>query len=506
MSLRFAQVLQSTGTSGPRSYYLLETFILRLLETELRSQGKELQVHVAFGRPDHHYVQVDALAPDGIGNLPGPTVVELKLRLRTQATFHLLVDQLRRIAETAQARSLLLIVADHIPEPLSKKLMQLFGGEDAKVQFALWDANDLDQLLARHEAVAEDLLRRLPTARLELALRKDEVDWRTRRSHHLERLRQLYAENNIVLFLGAGVSVDAGLPAWGELLDALFATLIAQRLNARSAISDDEVSAIIKRFRDKSDSSPLLTARYLRRGLSEGTVDDLEPFLDAVTNVLYKLADPVRAESSELLNQLARMCIPRRSGPRVRAVVTYNFDDLFERALERIPVTHKSIYRDGDIPGRDELPVYHVHGFLPRDRARYTGLDKSTVVFSEERYHELFQDPYHWSNLVQLSLLRDYSCVMVGLSLSDPNLRRLLEIAARRNEAQRHYAFLRRMTPSEFMFEGKKKVLDASEASVQEFLDSHHRLTEELLRELGLNVVWYEEYRELPGLLAQIQN
>jgi len=507
MELRFPQVLESIGTSGARSYQFMETFVFGLLEAELRGQGKTLQVAAVVETANHSLAVVDALAPDGVAGLPGPTVVELKLRSQPPGTGQHsgLLKALPTYAAAANARSVLLIFADRLTNVVRQQLENRFRSENPHLAFAVWDTNNLSQLVSQHEDIARDLLSRLSTLRLERALEKPESDWRSRRATRLERLRQAYLANDTVLFLGAGVSVDAGLPAWGELLNALFVTLIARTLKKGSSISDKDVSAIVKRFRELSDPSPLMTARYLRRGLAEGTVGDLEPFLVAVTDVLYKLANPHKAEASELVSQLARMSIPRRSGLGVRALVTYNFDDLLERALDRIPVTHRSIFREGDLAGRDELPVFHVHGFLPRDRGRYTGLDKGTVVFSEEGYHELFQDPYHWSNLVQLSLLREHSCVMVGLSLSDPNLRRLLEIAARRNTGQHHFAFLRRLSPETFLGSSDATVVDTSESAVREFLDSHHRLTEELLKELGLSVIWYEEHSDVPPLLANIQ-
>lgn len=508
MALTFSQFLESIGTSGARSYQLMETFILGLLEAELNAQGRTLQVPAVVKRADHLPVEVDALAPDGIGDLPGPTIVELQLRLGLPGSgqHSRLLNILATHAGAVGPQSVLLIFIDRIPSVIRQQLRHRFRSENPNITFALWDFSNLSELVSRHEALAQDLLSRLSTVRLEKALAKPEQDWRVRRSKHLELLRQSYLANDAVLFLGAGVSVDAGLPAWSELLDALFVTLITRNLKKGSSISDDEVSAIIKRFREMSDPSPLMTARYLRRGLAEGTVGDLESFLVELTDVLYRLASPGRAQASDLLAQLSRMSIPRRSGPRVRAVVTYNFDDLMERALESIPVAHRSIFREGDLAGRDELPVFHVHGFLPRDRSQYTGLDKGTIVFSEEGYHELFQDPYHWSNLVQLSLLREHTCVMVGLSLTDPNLRRLLEIAARRNTGQHHYAFLRRLAPTAFVADNRSGAIEASESSVREFLDSHHRLTEELLKELGLSVVWYEEHSDVPQLLVEIQS
>src|SRR5690606_21315200 len=132
------------------------------------------------------------------------------------------------------------------------------------------------------------------------------------------------------------------------------------------------------------------------------------------------------------------------------------------------------------VGSRDELSIYHVHGFLPRDRSGYDGLEKSTLVFSEEGYHELFTDPYHWSNLVQLNLLRETRVLMIGLSLTDPNLRRLLEIAGRRNGPGRHYAFLRRLSPTAFTAQDGKNLVNARSDTVDAFLDNHHRINEAL--------------------------
>jgi len=185
--------------------------------------------------------------------------------------------------------------------------------------------------------------------------------------------------------------------------------------------------------------------------------------------------------------------------------VTYNFDDLLEKELTGTGDVFRSIFREGDIPTNDELPIYHVHGFIPESPEPYDHLDESHLVFSEEGYHEIYVDSYHWSNLVQLNLFRETTCLFVGLSLTDPNLRRLLEISARRASDQRHFALMQRMGVDSFVSDRGKTVVRARKQSVQQFLDNHHRIKEELFRELGVSIIWFEDFREVPRLLKKIQ-
>jgi hypothetical protein len=58
---------------------------------------------------------------------------------------------------------------------------------------------------------------------------------------------------------------------------------------------------------------------------------------------------------------------------------------------------------------------------------------ENQIVFSEDSYHDQFVDPFSWSNLTQLNKFTQNTCLFIGLSMTDPNLRRLLDVAVRRD-------------------------------------------------------------------------
>ena len=128
-----------------------------------------------------------------------------------------------------------------------------------------------------------------------------------------------------------------------------------------------------------------------------------------------------------------------------------------------------------------------------------------SLVFAEEGYHRLFGDPYSWSNLVQLGLLRDATCLMIGLSLTDPNLRRLLEVSAKRNEKFYHYAILPRLNIDKFVVaKTGLPAIKARPAAVERFLTVHHQLQEDLFAELRVKIIWIEDFSEIPPLINSL--
>ncbi|MBJ9299734.1 SIR2 family protein [Citrobacter freundii] len=496
-------IISGIDEGGPKSYYSFETFVLHLFKHHLENQQKELQI----SRDSSQFG--DAFAPNGFDQFQGPTLIEIKFDL-TKFPFRMFLDRyiLRFANEYIEnkIKNVLIVSAKPIPERFLLRFNREILNSSFPFKVFLWGPAELNKIVSKNKKIVNEILKNLFSLRLSSAISKPVRDWKIERDEILERLKICYNKGQFSLFLGAGVSSSAGMPDWNTLLNSLFVTYLTQEFNEDIAISDKDLDDIVGRLNAINEPSALMAARYLRKGFSKGD-GEAKDFIEAVTKNLYKLRNSNFPIDSELIKSIASMCLPRRTGAKVKSVITYNFDDLLERQLISNSILHRCIYTNNESFDPDELPVYHVHGFLPENRKLYDGLDKSTLVFSEEGYHHIYSDSYHWSNLVQLNSFRENSCLMVGLSMTDPNLRRLLDISSKNIERSKHFTFMKRISSNEFCYEdnaGKKiKIIDNIE-SAEKFLERHHTLNEELMKELGVTIIWYEKYDDIPKFIREV--
>jgi hypothetical protein len=499
------EIIEQIGEGGLRSYYSFETFVVNLLRYHLSLQEKPLITKLS---PNQYG---DALSPSGFDGLEGPVLFEIKFSL-AKIPLRFLVERIAVPLAEAQsehkAKTVVFISAKPVSSKMRERLLDMLERLKLPLSFKIWGPEEINSIAELHAEKAHEITKNLFALRLEKAANTPSRNWKNEREEIVGKLAQLYRNGQFSLFLGAGVSSSAGMPDWNKLLNSLFVTYLAQELDPDDDIDDAAIGELVARLNAVDEPSSLMAARYLRKGLTRPG-SETKSFVKAVTKSLYGLRNTDFRLDSSLITSIVTLCIPRRTGAKVRSVVTYNFDDLIERQLSQKSIFHKCIYTQNETYDLDELPIYHVHGFIPENDAGYDHLDASTLVFSEEGYHQIYSDPYHWSNLVQLNNLRENNCLMVGLSMTDPNLRRLLDIAARNIESSKHFAFMKRLTEDRFCFEkdknsGEKTPVVRNLSSAREFLDRHHLLNEELMKELGVTIIWYEDYEDIPTILKQV--
>lgn len=492
--MNLSAIEERLANYGSGGYYLLESFLLQLLKLEADSQDKPLQLE---GRRSHS--RYDAFAPNGIADVPGPLAIEITQVLSPKK---LDFEVQRHESLRSSNDEKLLIVAFREMAENSKYVQLLKARSEGRVFF--WGAEELQALLDKHREAAAALSENMFSIRFKRAISQSPGNWIDKRTEVLAEVCEHYRSGRFSMFLGAGVSSSAGLPDWDTLLNSLFVSMLTDTQIADKKTDNEQVSSIVKRLRQVDGPSALMLARYIRRGLSAGSGSEQSEFIRSVTEQLYGLRNQRFSLSSPLIKAIASLCTPSRTGAKIRSVLTYNFDDLLERELESRQLAFRSIFEEIDLAGPEELPVYHVHGFLPEDRAKYPNIDKATLVFSEEGYHQIYGEAYHWSNLIQLNSLKENACLMVGLSLTDPNLRRLLEISSKSIDKPKHFAFLKRVDYETFSLDKGRSIVQAPAKLVRTFLDRHHSLNEEVMRELGVNIIWYEKYEDIPKLLTDI--
>jgi hypothetical protein len=340
-----------------------------------------------------------------------------------------------------------------------------------------------------------------------------------------EELREAYLHKGLIVYVGAGVSRSVGLPSWAELIHSLTVAMMTQKVESAMGTLGDIVKekyweAFLKIRKDFEKSADidkpiLMMARAIK--------DEIGGRLAyAIARTLYprsfrwwgrrrqRLDEARRAgkrarsgrtlPSSELLDELVSLSRAERDIRGVQAIVNYNYDDVLDEKLREQSVSCVTVRSGRDRIPRGALPCYHVHGVLPLGMVddpkafRKKG-NIGNFVFSEDEYHSEYSDPYKWSNMTQISQLGRYTGLFVGLSMEDPNIRRLIDVTHRQYPEIRNYAIL----PRKFSL---AKAKDSKECVLRNLFE---HVESESFQKIGVSVIWVDSYERIPEFIRSIR-
>lgn len=465
--------------SNIESAYAFERFALSGLQDHLNRLGKTI---ILDGSEKARY---DAVLPQGLEENDRRTYVEIKYSRNKLAYKSMIQKSIKELKENEQ----LLLILGSVLSELEKLEIKKLAKRTAICDVIVWDYNDLFEKIS-HEPDYIGYLVNPQKALVEDAilssLNPDEQ--KEIRKERIELLREAYRCQNVTLFLGAGVSMDAGIPLWSKLVHELLITMITTKTEGEK-LNPQEIQKLNDLVNANREDTPLTQVRYIRSAFED------EEYHEIVRTILYQ---EEISTNTDLLNALSKMVKPERTHIGVKSIVTYNFDDLLERKLLSKNINFNVVCHETDMPNTNSLNIYHVHGFLPHDTAEKLASDIS-LIFSEEDYHRVYRDAYCWSNITQLNAFRDSTCLFIGCSLTDPNLRRLLDIPARVSESPRHFAIMKRKSIQQPL---TLKKSDKKLIKVYQNIDNNIR--EELFRTLGINVIWIDDYKEIPKILREL--
>lgn len=368
-------------------------------------------------------------------------------------------------------------------------------------------------------SVASDIFKKILKSSLSEKLEESLFLLRGAEKSHkqkLETVTRWYRDQRLVMVLGAGSSVSYGLPSWDTLLQKLLLITIKSD-DGDSENSNEKAGVLAKTFTNIFEPNSLISARYLHNYFKKKNPKSNLAFENAIRDSLY--AGIKNGDDSDLLKEVRQFCVAAGKSPNLDSIITYNYDDLLEQCLQKIDVDipFSSIHARGMKHEQHQLPIYHVHGYLPQ-KGQLTS--KNKVVLSEDGYHQQYNDVYGWSNLIQINKFKDHNCLLIGLSFSDPNLRRLLDIAKneRGDEEIHHYCFKKRHSSSnvksqlEKLLSENEDILDEKAKAqlqlddvVSELIKLMEKFEENDALSFGVGIIWVDKYEEIPESLKEIR-
>lgn len=324
----------------------------------------------------------------------------------------------------------------------------------------------------------------------------------------IQHLGVAFKGYSLNLVLGAGISAIYGIPNWSELLQRLLIRTIEQE--------PKKASILAKIFTKIFNPSPVIAGRFLQDSLIEEKSDT--KFENEVRKALYEKFEP--ETNSSIMDEIIKFCVAPGNTPNLNGIITYNYDDIIESKIrdKEIDVPFQSVYGQSINPDNKSLPIYHVHGFLPRSGSISK---ENAITLGEFVYHEQYNNLYSWNNIVQINKFREKTCLFIGISLTDPNIRRLLDIANSQRSSRKFHYILRKRTDYSWVSKTLDKILQENpeilsekvkadlktEETVNFLIELKNRFEEKDSESLGVKTVWINDYeKDISDILSKIRN
>lgn len=200
----------------------------------------------------------------------------------------------------------------------------------------------------------------------------------------MDRLFQAYQSKQLILFIGAGVSMGLGLPSWRQLIDHM----------AKELGFDPDIY--------RTFGTDLTLAEFYR--INKGEIGPLRSWMDREWH----------SASTDISKSPIHKLI---ASSDVDLIYTTNYDRWIERAFEYYGKPYSKIVNVGDLAtiAQDKTQIIKFHGDFD---------DDTSIVLDESSYFERLE----FESPLDIKLRSDVlgrSVLFIGYSLNDINIRYL---------------------------------------------------------------------------------
>lgn len=218
----------------------------------------------------------------------------------------------------------------------------------------------------------------------------------------LIQIKKAVEDNNLILFVGAGVSANSNLPNWGELINSFSAEL----KTAGNDIEQEDYLKVAQYYYNIFGKN-----RYLAK------IDEI-------------FANESKAMPNELHEYIAKI--------NPSHIITTNFDTLLEKQFSKSISKYNVISKDIDIPyAQSEKYLIKMHG----------DLKTKNIVLKEDDYLDYQMNFPMISTLIQ-SLMLNHTVLFIGYSLKDSTFNSIFRLVQKNlsGDAKKAYFY----TPMEY--------------------------------------------------------
>lgn len=448
-----------------------EKFLSSVLQQKALKMKKDIEFNVQIDSSESKtsktdFLLFDAYAKNGF-DTDIPTVFEFKLQINNRIDNVIIpfIEKLKRNDCPFNTRLVIVTYSDVEKNNISH--FQFHHKNTDNINIEIWDKHIVDSWI---EEFPIDYQNTLAFFANKAVANKDtitefyitETDFKKKNENTIAMLKEEIKSNEcFALVMGAGISIDLGAKSWDGLLQDFEIELLKKGVIHNA-----------NKVKKNVGSSSLITAQ-----LCKDLYNNDSDFYWAIHQSLYPSPHPKHSSEMDELIEIIRRSYTKKHF----RILTYNFDNYLERHLETQGIKYNTLFNEKSSIN-DLISIYHVHGFLPEVKAKshIQSVHSKSIFLTEENYNDLYNKPYSWQISSQLSFFRENQCLFVGCSLSDPNIRRLLEIT--RETQRKHFAIL------------PKDNMDTHDLLVA----SNH------FARLNIEVIWANDFPDISKILHQL--